>query len=91
VYARLELDGDTGDTEPFSWKGVVAALKDPLVVACAYFLFLTPSSFDADISLGPDGWLFHGFAFPLYSLSLFLPTIIAGLGYASWKAQLMTV
>ncbi|KAL8281510.1 hypothetical protein RQP46_006194 [Phenoliferia psychrophenolica] len=26
-----------------------------------------------------------------YSLSLFLPTIIAGLGYASWKAQLMTV
>lgn len=35
--------------------------------------------------------LFHGFAFPLYSLSLFLPTIIAGLGYSSWKAQLLTV
>ncbi|KAF8600293.1 MFS general substrate transporter [Ceratobasidium sp. AG-I] len=35
--------------------------------------------------------LFHGFAFVLYSLSLFLPTIIAGLGYASWKAQLLTV
>ncbi|GAA5934073.1 hypothetical protein JCM10213_008517 [Rhodosporidiobolus nylandii] len=35
--------------------------------------------------------LFHGFAFPLYSLSLFLPTIIQQLGYASWKAQLMTV
>ncbi|GAA5985674.1 hypothetical protein JCM5350_004133 [Sporobolomyces pararoseus] len=37
------------------------------------------------------GWLFHLFAFSLYSLSLFLPTIIAGLGFASWKAQLMTV
>ncbi|KAJ7600587.1 major facilitator superfamily domain-containing protein [Mycena floridula] len=35
--------------------------------------------------------LFHGFAFVLYSLSLFLPTIIAGLGFKSWQAQLMTV
>uniref|UniRef100_A0A8H8CMB3 Major facilitator superfamily (MFS) profile domain-containing protein n=1 Tax=Psilocybe cubensis TaxID=181762 RepID=A0A8H8CMB3_PSICU len=35
--------------------------------------------------------LFHGFAFVLYSLSLFLPTIIAGLGFESWQAQLMTV
>ncbi|GAA5895188.1 uncharacterized protein JCM6883_002346 [Sporobolomyces salmoneus] len=37
------------------------------------------------------GWLFHAFAFSLYSLSLFLPSIIAELGFASWKAQLMTV
>jgi MFS family permease len=36
-------------------------------------------------------FLFHGFAFVLYSLSLFLPTIIAGLGFQSWQAQLMTV
>ncbi|KAI0064095.1 MFS general substrate transporter [Artomyces pyxidatus] len=36
-------------------------------------------------------FLFHGFAFVLYTLSLFLPTIIAGLGFATWKAQLMTV
>ncbi|KAF5385636.1 hypothetical protein D9757_005518 [Collybiopsis confluens] len=35
--------------------------------------------------------LFHGYAFVLYSLSLFLPTIIAGLGFQSWQAQLMTV
>ncbi|KAJ7459877.1 major facilitator superfamily domain-containing protein [Mycena latifolia] len=35
--------------------------------------------------------LFHGFAFVLYSLSLFLPTIIAGLGFSNWQAQLMTV
>ncbi|SCV73126.1 BQ2448_7051 [Microbotryum intermedium] len=35
-------------------------------------------------------FVFHGFAFPLYSLSLFLPTIIQQLGYASWKAQLLT-
>ncbi|KAF8967163.1 major facilitator superfamily domain-containing protein [Flammula alnicola] len=36
-------------------------------------------------------FLFHGFSFVLYSLSLFLPTIITGLGFASWQAQLMTV
>ncbi|TFK52616.1 MFS general substrate transporter [Heliocybe sulcata] len=35
--------------------------------------------------------LFHGFSFALYTLSLFLPTIIAGLGFATWKAQLMSV
>ncbi|GAA5979142.1 hypothetical protein JCM10908_002818 [Rhodotorula pacifica] len=37
------------------------------------------------------GMLFHFYAFTLYSLSLFLPTIIAQLGYASWRAQLLTV
>ncbi|KAG2100382.1 major facilitator superfamily domain-containing protein [Suillus discolor] len=36
-------------------------------------------------------FLFHGFSFVLYSLSLFLPTIIAGLGFETWQAQLMTV
>ncbi|KIK47235.1 hypothetical protein CY34DRAFT_799590 [Suillus luteus UH-Slu-Lm8-n1] len=36
-------------------------------------------------------FLFHGFSFVLYSLSLFLPTIIAGLGFQTWQAQLMTV
>ncbi|GAA6014330.1 hypothetical protein JCM10207_005423 [Rhodosporidiobolus poonsookiae] len=71
LLARLRADGDSADDEPFSWHGVVQALKDPLVMAY--------------------GWLFHGFAFPLYSLSLFLPTIIAQLGYASWKAQLLTI
>lgn len=35
--------------------------------------------------------LFHGFAFVLYSLSLFMPTIIAEMGYKSWQAQLLTV
>ncbi|KAG2039597.1 MFS general substrate transporter [Suillus americanus] len=35
-------------------------------------------------------FLFHGFSFVLYSLSLFLPTIIAGLGFETWQAQLMT-
>lgn len=36
-------------------------------------------------------FLFHGFAFVLYSLSLFLPTIIAALGYEAWKTQLYEV
>ncbi|KAG2155835.1 major facilitator superfamily domain-containing protein [Suillus bovinus] len=36
-------------------------------------------------------FLFHGFSFVLYSFSFFLPTIIAGLGFETWQAQLMTV
>lgn len=75
----------------FAWKYVVQAVTDPLVWGYAF--------------------LFHGYAFALYSLSLFLvrgllavvvqvtlvaekywslckPTIIAGLGFASWQAQL---
>lgn len=36
-------------------------------------------------------FLFHGFSFVLYTLSLFMPTIIVGLGFGSWQAQLMTV
>lgn len=35
--------------------------------------------------------LFHGFSFGLYTISLFLPTIIQGLGYGSWQAQLLSV
>lgn len=35
--------------------------------------------------------LFHGFSFAQYSLSLFMPTLIANMGYQSWKAQLMTI
>jgi MFS family permease len=36
-------------------------------------------------------FLFHGFSFGLYTLSLFIPTIIQGLGYKSWEAQLLSV
>lgn len=36
-------------------------------------------------------FLFHGFSFGLYTLSLFLPSIIQQLGYKSWQAQLLTV
>ncbi|KAH8651074.1 major facilitator superfamily domain-containing protein [Xylariales sp. PMI_506] len=43
----------------------------------------------------PYCWLygigFHTMSLPLYTLSLFLPTIIANLGYASWEAQLLSV
>lgn len=36
-------------------------------------------------------FLFHGMSFALYTVSLFLPTIISGLGYKSWQSQLLTV
>lgn len=43
----------------------------------------------------PKVWLyglgFHTMSLPLYTLSLFLPTIIKSLGYTSAQAQLMTI
>jgi hypothetical protein len=43
----------------------------------------------------PKCWLyglaFHTLSLPLYTLSLFLPTIIAALGYTAAQAQLLTV
>src|SRR6195952_1186305 len=43
----------------------------------------------------PKCWLygtgFHTMSLPLYTLSLFLPTIIAELGYTAAQAQLLTV
>jgi hypothetical protein len=43
----------------------------------------------------PKCWLycfgFHFMSLPLYTLSLFLPTIIADLGYSAATAQLMTI
>ncbi|CRG86584.1 putative transporter C1002,16c [Talaromyces islandicus] len=43
----------------------------------------------------PKVWLyglgFHTVSLPLYTLSLFLPTIISGLGYSSASAQLLSV
>ena len=85
LLERLSADSDAGLIEKFEWVYVRQALTDHLVWGYAL--------------------LFHGFAFVLYSLSLFLvrlfhwiwvtcsnfplkPTIIAGLGFATWKAQL---
>ncbi|SMQ48705.1 unnamed protein product [Zymoseptoria tritici ST99CH_3D7] len=43
----------------------------------------------------PKVWLynavFHTLSLPLYTLSLFLPSIIKALGYKAWEAQLLTV
>ncbi|CAO1629429.1 unnamed protein product [Parajaminaea phylloscopi] len=36
-------------------------------------------------------FLFGGMSFALYTISLFLPTIIVGMGYKSWQSQLLTV
>lgn len=36
-------------------------------------------------------WVYWGIVAPLYGISLFLPTIIRGLGYTSSTAQLLTV
>ncbi|KAL4809339.1 major facilitator superfamily domain-containing protein [Aspergillus unguis] len=49
----------------------------------------------SDAFKDPKVWLyglgFHSMSLPLYTLSLFLPTIISELGYSAAKAQLLTV
>lgn len=45
----------------------------------------------ADISVWLYALQFVGMSFPLYTLTLFLPTIIANLGYTAADAQLLTV
>ncbi|KAL5342412.1 major facilitator superfamily domain-containing protein [Aspergillus crustosus] len=49
----------------------------------------------ADAVKDPKVWLyglgFHTMSLPLYTLSLFLPSIIRALGYSAAKAQLLTV
>lgn len=45
----------------------------------------------SDISVWLYAGLFVGMSLPLYTLSLFLPTIIKNLGYTDAKAQLLTV
>ncbi|OJI91153.1 hypothetical protein ASPTUDRAFT_186927 [Aspergillus tubingensis CBS 134.48] len=49
--------------------------------------------FDAfkDIKVWLYGLAFHTLSLPLYTLSLFMPTIISALGYTSAQAQLLTV
>lgn len=78
LLARLATDSDAADSEPFEWKGVcTSALATSLGPDLTSF---AGSAFKDHLVIAYS-LLFHGFAFPLYSLSLFLPTIIAGLGY----------
>ncbi|PWY81095.1 MFS transporter [Aspergillus eucalypticola CBS 122712] len=55
--------------------------------------FTWSAVFDAfkDIKVWLYGLAFHTMSLPLYTLSLFMPTIISALGYTSAQAQLLTV
>ncbi|XRM41005.1 hypothetical protein ABZX51_004304 [Aspergillus tubingensis] len=55
--------------------------------------FTWSAVFDAfkDIKVWLYGLAFHTLSLPLYTLSLFMPTIISALGYTSAQAQLLTV
>jgi len=44
-----------------------------------------------DWQIWTNVWVYWGIVCPLYGISLFLPTIIRGLGYTSSTAQLLTV
>ncbi|KAH6697334.1 major facilitator superfamily domain-containing protein [Plectosphaerella plurivora] len=44
-----------------------------------------------DVKCWLYGLAFHSMSLPLYTLSLFFPTIIRDMGYSAWQAQLLTV
>ncbi|KAJ5390513.1 uncharacterized protein N7496_001581 [Penicillium cataractarum] len=72
-----------GHGHSFKWKQVMAALLDWQAQVTADKMFCRPSSIAWDIG----EWL----ACAVYALSLFLPTIIKGLGYTAAHAQLLTI
>lgn len=88
---RLSVDND--ESEVFEWSQVGKCF---LYNVLYEFTLLTLFSSNYSVAAFTDhlviayALLYHAFAFPLYSLSLFLPTIIGQLGYASWQAQLLT-
>lgn len=61
-----------------------ATNKEPFTWLNAYSAFRDPKCW-------LYGLAFHTLSLPLYTLSLFLPTIIAALGYTAAQAQLLTV
>jgi MFS family permease len=57
-----------------------------------FFLLLSSSPSSSSLYMCEDGLLTEiGIVCPLYGISLFLPSIIRGLGYTSSTAQLLTV
>lgn len=89
---RLDAHGSTNvdvDEEKFDWYWVKMALKAPQTYFNGFiwfFLLVCPAHLTYSIHNTTDF-----VQIPLYSFSLFLPSIVAGMGYHSTTAQLLTV
>jgi len=78
VVYRLKYQGDQAGAE------VKVAQDDTFQWKYVKAAFL-------DWQIWTNIWVYWGIVAPLYGISLFLPTIIRGLGYTSSTAQLLTV
>jgi hypothetical protein len=93
---RLHLDlhgatqADVVEAEQFSWKAARLALfnVNTINMSWLFFLILVSCSPLQKRALISD---IHVRQIPIYSFSLFLPSIISGLGYTAVHAQLLTV
>jgi len=87
--SRLSIEGSHGHSGSMTWAEAKETLLDLRLYAhyavsqtCSWTLVITMT--DAD-------QIYFGISTPFSSLSLFTPTITAGLGYSGLRAQLMTV
>lgn len=85
---RLRLEGSHGHSGHMSWADARATLLDMrlyahyIVRTCQHLLIVGRANVCQ---------IYFGISTPFSSLSLFTPTITAGLGYSGLEAQLMTV
>jgi hypothetical protein len=84
---RLRLEGSHGDGDSLSWATAKETLTDWRLYAhyAASVHCLQPEA------ITNINKIYFGISVPFSSLSLFTPSITAGLGYANLEAQLMTV
>ncbi|CBX90386.1 similar to MFS transporter [Plenodomus lingam JN3] len=87
---RLDAHGSTSvdvNEEKASWSWVKMALKAPQTYLCSFIWFFLLIPLYVRLSRG----LASHITYTHQSFSLFLPSIISGMGYASTTAQLFTV
>ncbi|KAF2803268.1 MFS general substrate transporter [Mytilinidion resinicola] len=102
AFGIAHMDG-VGGLAGRRWMFILEGILTVLVALLAYFVLafvvyrLKYQGQGGEERDGVQGrvscnvWLYWGIVAPLYGISLFLPTIIKGLGYTSSTAQLLTV
>jgi hypothetical protein len=87
---RLKIEGSHGNSPHLSWSDVRAILTDWRL----YLHYAVSSSSISEPNIPSHSnplQVYFGISTPFSSLSLFTPTITAGLGYDGLRANLMTV
>jgi hypothetical protein len=87
--SRLSVEGSHGHSASMTWAEAKATLLD--VRLYAHYAVSLHTRFYLGGQCADRTQIYFGISTPFSSLSLFTPTITAGLGYSGLRAQLMTV